>query len=472
MLVSITAAGQTAADLIIVNANIHTLDQRVPRAEAVAVLGGRFTAVGTNERIRGLAGTATHVIDAKGKLVIPGFNDAHVHFTGIGNQFSHLSLKEADDAADVLKRAARFTSVLPLGRWLLGAGLKVSAMPTREQLDAVSPVNPVLLYLADSTSALVNTAALKAANVTDTGPISGARLAAVRRSIPLDNATNWAEIAATASTYAASLGVTSVQDVHSDDLIQVYRSLAAAGRLKTRIYECIAIGDRKKLAAAGVKAAAGDAMVRGGCVKGMSHGVSEEMPELRNSIAEADKAGLQVMVHAIGAEANANTLDAFEYAIKQNGRRDRRFRAEHTHRLRDRDISRLPRSSVIASMQPNLFYSGPSQDGDNFQAMLRSGVRLAFGSDASMDELNPILGIYAAVNSGPRSISVEEAVIAYTLGSAYAEFQENEKGTITTGKLADLVILSVDIFAVEPSTIDKAKVVMTIVDGRVIYETG
>lgn len=461
--------GQTSADLILINANIRTMDAKTPRAKALAVSDGRIIAVGKTNDIRKLAGDQTRVIDAGGKLVIPGFNDAHVHFTGIGNQFSHIALRLAKTRREVLDRIEFYTSVLPKGRWLLGAGLNLSPqdLPTLAQIDAVSADNPLLIYFADNSSILVNSTALKRAKITQSSPvISGTAIATIRRLVPIDFDRNAAELVETASNHAASLGVTSVQDVHSDDLLVVLNDLAKSGRLKTRIYECIGIHDRKRSIVAGLRAASGNEFVRGGCVKGLAEGADDEVDELRLAIAESDKAGLQVMIHAIGARSNANVLEAFEKVSAANGSRDRRFRIEHVSRMNASDITRLSRSNIIASMQPHLFGAGS----DDFRAIIDSGAMLAFGSDASITDFNPLSGIHAAVNSGGWSITVEEAVRAYTLGSAYAEFQEKEKGSLAVGKLADLVILSDDIFSIENHRIKKAIVVMTIVSGKVVFE--
>lgn len=468
--VPISVDVQTSADLILINANIRTMDIGAPRAEALAARDGRIVAIGSTRDIRKLANYKTQVIDAGGKLVLPGFNDAHVHFTGIGNQFSHLDLREARKTNGVLDRIAFYASVLPKGRWLLGGGLTLPLqdLPTLAQLDQASPNNPVSIYLSGNKSLLVNSAAAMRSRLAVTNAVvAGESVGRVRHQVPADHDRNWPEIAETASNYAASLGVTSVQDVHSDDLIEILNDLAATGRLKTRVYDCIGIHQRHGAIVAGLKAATGNAFVRGGCVKGLAEGTTDEINEMRTSIMESDKGGVQVMIHAIGARSNANALYAFEKVIAAIGRRDRRFRIEHAARMSSNDIGRLSRSGIIASMQPHLFGAGS----DDLRAIIDSGAMLAFGSDASITDLNPLLGIHAAVNSGSRSITVEEAVRAYTLGSAYAEFQEREKGTLAVGKLADCVILSDDIFTINSTKISSVKVLVTIVNGHIVFES-
>lgn len=469
---TVFAAGQSTADLIVINGNVRTLDKNKPRAQAVASSNGRIIAVGTNAEIRVLAGPQTVVIDAKQRLVMPGFNDAHVHFTAIGNRFSHLDLSKANSADEVIERIENYCRFLPKGRWLIGAGLKTQGLPTIGRIDAVSPNNPILLYFADPKTALVNSAAIKAGSITAAGNvIREPELSSVRNSIPKNRGTNFAEFAEAASNYAASLGVTSVQDVHSDNDLALFSGLAKAGKLKTRVYDCVGLRVWEDNHPDVKTATDGQHLVRGGCVKWYSDGEPDERAELRSRLGGADKAGMQVLVHAIGEEPNANVLDAFEFTLSRNGDRDRRLRIEHAHRLRPRDFSRLSSANIIASMQPYLFYNNGLTIGDNHRAMMKAGVKLAFGSDASMVDLNPLLGIHAAVNAGNRSLTVEEAVLAYTLGSAYAEYQEKQKGTIEAGKFADIIILSDDIFnKVDPRKIGSVKVLTTVMDGKVVFE--
>lgn len=465
-------ARQKPASLIIVNANIRTLDAKQPRAEALAVSGGRIIAVGTGDEVRKLAGADTEVIDAKGRLVLPGFNDSHVHFTAVGNQFSHLDLRQTRSREQILERVREYVAILPRGRWIIGAGITENIQfEDTGLLDAASPDNPVLLYYSIPKRAAVNALALKAARLNnEKAVVADDEMTWVRNAAPRDHATNWAEIAETASNLAATLGVTTVQDVHSDDLAELMNALDRQGKLKTRIYDCIGIEKYRDAIDRGMKAGDGNSMVRGGCIKGMTEGDTDDIDELTPIVIAADKAGIQVALHAIGGRSVAGALTIFENAAKANGPRDRRFRVEHAARFRNADIPRFARGNFIASMQPFLFYGGPEY-GDDYSAMSAAGVRFAFGSDASMIDLNPMLGIHAAVNSGGRSISVEEAVRAYTVGSSYAEFAENAKGTLAEGRLADLVMLSEDIFTIDRGRIRDVRIVLTVVNGRVVFQS-
>lgn len=469
--VAYAVAQSAPADLIIFNANIRTMDKANPMAEAIAVANGSIIAVGTSKTIQVLADPGTKVIDAGGKLLLPGFNDAHMHFMAVGNLFSSLDLSTAMTADDVIAKFTHFAKFLPKGRWILGSRLDPAIELSLAKVDAVTPSNPVFIYHSDPASAFANSLAMgntqaRAAN----GVVTGKDLQAIAASVPINHIRDWPAIAETASNYAASFGITSITDTHSDDMATVYRDLSRQGRLKTRIYDCVALSNWAKLAAIGIRAADGDPMVRRGCVKGFYDPDDEETASLARNIKGADKAGLQVAIHAIGKEANAAVLDAFEKAIAANGPRDRRFRTEHAHDLRPVDLERFSRSKIIPSMQPILFFNEGPGTTDDYRKMLDSGASLAFGADAPMRGIDPIEGIYDAVNAGgKRGITVEQAVYAYTMGAAFAEFQEKKKGSIQVGKVADLIILSDDIFA-EKADIRAANVTLAFVNGKIVYE--
>ncbi len=458
-------------DLIILNAKVRTMDKANPRAEAVAVNGERISAIGSTDEIRKLIGPLTKVINAQGRLVLPGFNDAHAHFMAIGNLFSSIDLTDAKTEDDVIAKLRHFALFLPKGRWILGGKLSPDIQLSRAKVDAATPGNPVFVFHTYARTALANGLAMKAARIDSaTGVLDTRAIALMQSVVPKNHVRDWPAIAEAATMYAASFGITSIQDTHSDDMAAVYRELLKQGKLKTRIYDCISLSNWAKLAAIGVKAGFGDAMVRTGCVKGFYDPEDPETAMLAKNISGADASGIQVLIHAIGREANVAALSAFERSIVTNGQRDRRFRMEHAAGVAAADLNQFARSKIIPSMQPVLFSSQTSNAGDEYRRMLDSGAAIAFGADAPMRGLDPLDGIRAAVNAGgKRSLTVDEAVYAYTLGAAFAEFQEKEKGSITVGKLADLVILSSDIFA-EKADIRASTVWLTVVNGRIVYE--
>lgn len=531
-----------APDVIIVNAVIHTMDPQQPSAEAVAIHGNRILAIGSTKNIRKLASNNTQIIDAKKRLVLPGFNDAHTHFLSGGFQLSSVDLRDASSPQEFADRIRSFASKLPKGRWVTGGDWDHerwpdTKLPTKDLIDSFTPDTPVFVNRLDGHMALANSLALRLAGVTrqtldppggvivrdpktgePTGVLKDAAQSFVWKVVSPASFDEKLAAARAASEYAARLGVTSIQDMSAGADVGVYQTLLDRGELKTRIYAVSPLPAWERLASAGVRAHFGSEMLRVGGLKGFSDGSlgsttalfyepyrddpstsgipgDEMFPEgaMLERVLRADKAGLQIMIHAIGDRANDLILTMFEQAEKENGVRDRRFRIEHAQHLRSQDIPRFSRDMVIASMQPyhaiddgrwaeKRIGKERAKTTYAFRSLLDSGATLAFGSDWTVAPLNPISGVYAAATrrtiDGKNSkgwvpeqkISVEEAVRAYTVGSAYAEFQETVKGTITPGKLADLVILSRDIFKIDPKEIENVKVVLTLVDGRVVYE--
>jgi len=530
-----------AADLIIINATVRTMDRNRPTASAIAIIGNRIVAVGSSDDINQLAGSATKLIDAQGQLVLPGFNDAHVHFMSGGFQLSSVDLRDANTQEEFADRIRGFAAKLLNGQWITGGDWDHerwpdAKLPTKELIDRFTLETPVFVNRLDCHMALANSLVLKLAGVTrdskdpdggvivrdargePTGILKDAAQNLVWKVFPPRSFEDRLAAARAATDYAASLGVTSVQDMSAGADAGVYQTLLDCGELKTRIYAMWPLPSWERLAATGVRAHFGSAMLRTGGLKGFADGSlgsttalffdpyfdapatcgipSDEMfPEgaMLDRVRGADQAGLQVLIHAIGDLANDKVLSIYEQVREETGERDRRFRIEHAQHLRSQDIPRFARDQIIASMQPYHAIDdgrwaekriGPERAKTTypFRSLLDSGAKLAFGTDWTVAPLNPLLAIYAAVTrrtldgKNPdgwvpeEKISVAEAVHAYTMGSAHAEFQEHEKGTITPGKLADLVVLSHDIFRIDPVEIVNVKVNTTIMDGRVVYE--
>jgi predicted amidohydrolase YtcJ len=539
---SALALAQAPADLVLINGKIWTVDDRRPEVEAVAILGNRIAAAGSTEEIRKWIGANTKVIDLQGKRVTPGFNDSHVHFLDGGMGLASVQLRYARTPEEFRDRIRDFAGKLPKGRWILNGNWDHEnwtppALPTRRLIDAVTPDNPVFINRLDGHMCLANSLALKMAGVNretpdppggtivrdangePTGVLKDAAMNYVTKVIPNPSEDVMAEAIRAALSYAAENGVTSVQDMSaSPDVFGVYQKLLANGELTARVYGIQPLSDWGRLARVGVRAGFGSDKLKIGGLKGFADGSlgsttalffepyldapktsglpSDEMfPEgkMLNNILGADKAGLQIAVHAIGDKANKTILDMFAAVEKRNGARDRRLRIEHAQHLRLEEIKRFGAERVIASMQPyhaiddgrwaeNRIGPNRAKGTYAFRSLLDAGATLAFGSDWFVAPMEPLMGIYAAVTrrtlDGKRpqgwvpeqKITVAEAVRAYTMGSAYASDDEKLKGSIEAGKLADLVVLSDDIFKINPVEIEKAKVVMTIFDGKVIYE--
>lgn len=540
--IAIGAAGQTrpAADVVITNARVWTVDPERPTAEAVAIIGDRIVAVGSAADIDHWRGSATQVIDGGGKLLLPGFDDAHVHFTPGGIQLDSVDLKDAATQEEFRDRIARRAEKAP-NEWVTGGDWddqrwSPAVLPTKELIDPVTPKTPVFVGRYDGHMALANSVALKIAGVTretkappggeivrdangePTGILKDAAMSLVASTIPSISHERRVRAVRRALAHAARMGVTSVQDMNPEYAdVAVYSELAEKGELTARIYVAPPIAGWEDQAKIGIRHAFGSPYLRMGAVKAYADGslgsttayffqpytdapktrglLSEDMiplSKMRDRLMGADKAGLQACVHAIGDEAISMTLDLFKEVESKNGPRDRRFRIEHAQHMAEKDFARFRQLDVIASVQPYHAIDdgrwaekriGPARIKTSyaFRTFLDNKVRLAFGTDWTVAPLNPMLTIDAAVTretldgKNPdgwvpeQKITVPEAVEAYTMGSAFAEFQEKVKGSITPGKYADMVLLSDDIFKVRPEAIKDVTVEMTMVGGKVVY---
>jgi predicted amidohydrolase YtcJ len=544
--------GQGQADLVLIDGKIWTGNPQQPDAEAVAIAGTRILAVGGSDSILKLAGAKARVIDLKGRRVVPGFNDAHVHFFMGGDGITSVQLLGASSAQEFSKRVGDFARSRPKGEWILNGNWdheswSPAALPTHQLIDAVTPDNPVFVNRSDGHMCLANALAMKLAGVdrttkdvpggvivrdadgNPTGIFKDAAKSLIERVQPHPTMEHILSALKAAQEYAARNGVTSVQDMGvftaqgvdtMADVIRGYQILERRGELRVRVSTHLPLPDWKRLASAGVMADFGTEKLQVGALKSFADGSLGSTtawffdpysdfpasrgipsPELLNAetmyqhMLGADKAGLQLAVHAIGDRAIRTVLDMFERLENEQGNSDRRLRIEHAQHLSPSDIPRFAKLHVIASMQPYHAIDdgrwaekriGPERVKTTyaFRSLLDAGAVLAFGSDWFVAPMNPLEGIYAAVTrrtldgKNPegwvpqQKISVAEAVHAYTVGSAYASMEDGIKGSIEPGKLADIAVLSEDIFHIEPVEIEKAKVDFTIFDGRVIFERG
>jgi len=535
------AGAQPSASLVLLNGKIWTVNDRQPRAEAVACLGSRIVAVGPDSEVRKWIGAGTEVIDLGGKLVLPGFNDAHVHFFSGGENLAAVQLRDAKSEDEFRRRIAEFAAKQPAGRWITGGdwdheNWTPARLPTRQLIDAVTAGHPVFVNRLDGHMALANSVALKLAGITrdtpdppggtivrdaagePTGVLKDAAMDRMDRVVPEPSPDQIADAVRAAMRYAARNGVTSVQDMSAaPEILRVYQALLERGELTIRISGHQPLAAWQRLAAVGLRADFGGEKLHIGGLKGFADGSlgsttalffapyldapntsglanSEMIPEskMQRRILDADRAGLQIAIHAIGDKANHIVLGMYEEAERQNGARDRRFRIEHAQHLRMDDIPRFGKLHVIASMQPYHCIDdgrwaekriGPERAKGTyaFRSLLDSGAVLAFGSDWPVAPAVPLIGIYAAATRRTldgkhpdgwvpeQKITVAEAIRAYTMGSAYASFDEKIKGSIEPGKLADLVVVSDDILSIPPAEIEKTRVETTVFDGKVIY---
>lgn len=530
-----------AADVIVTNAKIWTVDKARPQAEAMAIVGPRIVAVGSAADVDAWHGPQTTIIDAHGKLVLPGFNDAHVHFVDGGDHLQAVQLKDAASPEEFARRIGDRAKTTLKGEWVTGGDWDEQKwsppnLPTKELVDPLTPDSPVWVNRYDGHESLANSVTLRLANITaktpdppggeivrdaqgnPTGVLRDAAQALVEKVMPPMSREHRLRAIRRAMDHAASLGVTSVQHMNPEyDDLKIYSELQDKGELIVRIYAAPMETGWRDQAKIGIRRAFGTSYLRLGAVKGyadgslgsetayffdaytdnpQSHGLlSEEMhppSAMLQRLKAADAAGLQLCIHAIGDRAISMTLDMFEQIEKANGKRDRRWRIEHAQHMAAKDFVRFAKLGVIASVQPYHAIDdgrwaekriGPDRIKRTyaFRTFLDNGVHLALGTDWSVAPLSPMWTIYAAVtretldgkNPGgwvpEQKLKVPEAVEAYTMGSAYAEFQEKEKGSITPGKLADFVILSDDIFKIPNEAIKDVKVEATFLGGKLVY---
>src|SRR5882724_5383814 len=535
------AQSKSAADLIIRNAKVWTVDKDHPTAQAVAVLGDRIMAVGSNEDVEAWRGARTRTVDASGKLLLPGFNDSHVHFVDGGLSLDRVQLNDATSAKEFARRIAERAGRTPRGEWVTGGDWdetkwNPASMPTKDLIDPATPATPIFVSRYDGHMALANSVTLRLAGITSktpdppggvivrdaqgnpTGALKDAAMDYVYKVAPPLSHDERLRAIQRALAHAASLGVTSVQHMNPEYAdIAVYSELLERGELTTRIYAAPLIPGVDDQVKIGVRHAFGSPLLRIGALKAYADGslgsstayffepfsnqpdnrglLSDEMHPMslmRDRMMKADAAGLQICTHAIGDQGISIILDLYSEVVKAHGESDRRFRIEHAQHMAAKDFDRFAQLHVIASMQPYHAIDDGRWAEERigrdrasrtyaFRTFLNHGVRLAFGTDWNVAPLNPMLGLYAAVTRATldgrnpsgwfpdQKLTIGEAVEAYTMGSAYAEFQEKEKGSITPGKLADMVLLSDDIFTIDPLKIRDAKVATTIVGGRVIF---
>lgn len=536
------AQQQSFADLVIVHGHVWTVNREHPRAEAIAIHDGRIVAVGSDADIAKWIGPATRTIDAHGKTVLPGFIDAHVHFSSGGGEISSVHLRDANTPQEFARRIGEQAKQLPKGEWMLGGTWDHelwggTPLPSHDWIDAVTPDNPVFVSRYDGHMAIANALALRLAGITreskdppggtvvrgkdgnPTGLLKDAAMNLVYRVIPPPSEEQLLRMIHAAMDEARRYGVTSIHDISSTEDVRAYQTLAARGELTLRIYCITPLPQWEGPATAGIRAGFGNDWIHLGALKGFADGslgsttalfeqpyndapetsgLPNEMmlPEgnMLKMVLGADKAGLQIAVHAIGDKANRIMLDVYAEVARQNGARpDRRWRIEHAQHLRPEDFARFAQLGVIASVQPyHAIDDGRwaekrigherAKTTYAFRTFLDHGVRLAFGSDWTVAPLNPLLGLYAAVtratldgkNPGgwfpEQKLTLEEAIQAYTMGSAFAEFREKEKGSLTPGKLGDVIVLDTDLFSIPPEKIKDAAVRFTIVGGKVVYE--
>ncbi|MCD4768896.1 MAG: amidohydrolase [Bacteroidales bacterium] len=535
------------ADMVLINGKVVTIDKDNPRAEAIAIKGDKIIAVGKTSMIeKYIDSNVTNIIDVEGKLIIPGFNDAHAHYGPVNPDY--VELRYIIDPAIITQKVKEQVAKSNPGELIRGGHWEHEMFfskewPVKELIDAVSPDNPVVLSRADGHSVLVNSYVIKNSGITKdtpdpfggeiqrdpvTGDLTGIfkesamRLlkygaVKVERSGEDVAAREWKGYLM-ALLNARELGITSIQIPGPGDW-KMYKKLEDKGELTCRIdIGGVLTDDQERLikySELKKELPPENDWLRFGYLKGFIDGTLgsgtalmfepfddepdktglEQMTyeELVSRVLASDRAGFQIGIHAIGTKANNWILNAYEKATEINGKRDSRHRSEHAQILIADDIPRFADLGVIPSMQPTHCITDKrfcekrigferSKGAYAWRSLMNTGARIAFGTDYSVEPLNPMEGLYAAVTRKDRlgeegdgwfpgeKLTMEEAIELYTLGSAYAQFMEDRKGMIRESYMADIVVTDRDLLEIGEDQIMQTKVVMTIVGGKVVYQ--
>ncbi|MGE5275497.1 MAG: amidohydrolase [Acidobacteriota bacterium] len=544
LLVLVSAAPEKPADIVFLHGAIETMDASRSWAESVAVRGGRIAYVGPSSGASALRGPRTRVIDLGGKMMLPGFHDAHVHPVSGGMELSLCNLNGLKTAEQVFEAIRKYALDHPKEPWIVGGGWDLPVFPggnpTRRQLDAIVPDRPASLSAADGHSSWVNTRALEAAGITratpdppdgrierdaegnPSGTLRESAAGLVSRRIPKPAAAAYAEGLRRGLEMASRFGITSIIEADADDdILAAYAEAERAGRLTARVVACLSVdtakGPEQVAALARKRRDYTRGRLRATAAKIFADGVIESEtaallapyldrpgwagkprlePEAFALLATAlDRERFQIHVHAIGDRAIRMALDALEAARRTNGPRDARPLIAHLELLDPRDIPRFRRLGVLADFQPLWAFAdsyirdltiprlGPERSRWLYPigSVAASGAVVVAGSDWSVSSMNPLDAIQVAVTrqdpEGERGaaflpeerVGLPEILAAYTIGGAYAAFEEKETGSIEAGKAADLVVLDRDLFEIPPEEIHRAHVLLTMLEGREIW---
>jgi predicted amidohydrolase YtcJ len=551
-----------APDLVLTNGAVYTVDAAERWAQAVAVGGGRILAVGTDADVRDLIGAGTQVIDLRGRMVLPGFQDAHVHAGAAGLDRLRCDLSPLHSADGYLKAIRGYADAQPDADWIVGGGWAMDVFPggtpSAVELDRAIPDRPVFLSNRDNHAAWVNSRALELAGIdgatldpsdgriereeggSPQGTLHEGAMTLVRRIMPSTSAQDIERAILIAQDYLHSLGITAWQDAivgeypTMPDTRDAYPALVGRGKLTARVVGALwwergrgveQVDDRiaeRERSTDRYRATSVKIMLDGVCEnrtacmldpyldpggeptdgRGLSYVDPAELPGV---LTRLDAEGFQVHIHVIGDGAVRAALDAIEAARNANGSSDHRHHLAHIQVVHPDDLPRFRQLGVVANGQPlwaandpqmtelTLPVLGPERSTWQypFGSLLRSGAVLAFGSDWPVSSPDPIEEIHTAVNrttapgyayggDDPRQLepflpaerlTLSQAIRAFTMGSAYVNHLETQTGSIEVGKLADLVVLSENLFALDPGELTSARVLLTLVDGRPVYES-
>jgi predicted amidohydrolase YtcJ len=511
------------ADLVLANANVITMNPSKPAATLVAIKGNKIWLIGDNDQLGEVRGAKTKLIDCGGRTVVPGFNDAHCHTFSFIRKLGSIDLsppavKSIADIKAVVAERARNT---PAGNWITGSDynefyLAEKRHPNRRDLDEVAPEHPVVLTHRSLHACVLNSLGLAMAGITretpeppgavierelDSGQPSGLLFEMVRyirgQVLPPLSDKELAEGMAMASQHYLSLGITSLQEASANNDYNRWLALQrfkGSGQLASRVTMMFGFDALPQFQERSLAFGAGDDGLRLGGVKIMVNETTGQLQppprELNRQALTAHEAGFQLAIHCIEPGTVAAAIAALEYIGGQSSLAGRRHRLEHCSECPPELLERLAKLRAMVVTQPPFIYSSgeryiatiPPQSQRwlyRINSFLDAGLIVAGSSDSPIAPDNPLLGICAAVTRKAETgqellpeeaVTAEQALAMYTINAAYASFEEDIKGAIAPGKLADMAILSADPLKVPPERLKDIKVEMTIIDGKVVWQ--
>jgi predicted amidohydrolase YtcJ len=522
------------ADLVLKNGAVTTMEEAQPKAMAVAIAGDKIVWVGEDSQVDSWIGTQTKVIDLKGAFVYPGLIDSHAHIIGLGGKQVEIDLLGTENKESIIRMVADRVAKAKKGEWIIGSSWDqndwpVKEFPTRQDLDPVSPDNPVVLERIDGHAYWVNSAAIRLAGITakTADPVGGkiyrdaqgnatgvfvdnamAFISKVRPPLTKDEVKERIHAALQES---ARKGITMIHDAgQSSSDVSAFKELAQQNALPVRVYGMYMVENLNqvkdldafpenfgpyyevraiKMYIDGAMGSRGAALLSPYSDDPQNSGlVMWNQNEMVQALQGVKKRGIQACIHAIGDKGNRMVLDAYE----QLGVRDLRWRIEHVQMLALSDVPRFTEIGVIASMQPTHATSdmpwtpdriGPERMKGSYawRSLLEQKTIIAGGSDAPVEDINPLWGLYSAITRQDhkgqpeggwlphQKVTRMEALRMFTIDAAYAAFREKELGSIKAGKLADLIVLPQDLLTCEPKAMIDMQVLYTIVGGKIRY---
>lgn len=540
---------ETPPTLILHNAKIWTGENENSFVEAIAIRDSLIIATGDSKSILGLAGAETQILDLDGKLVSAGFNDAHIHFLGGSMGLTQVELSGAETFDAAIASTLKFINDNPEKEWITGRGWQYtffeSGLPDHETMKALDIDRPVFIRAYDGHSAYANPKAMELAGINEnttfnefgelvkdengkpTGALKEDAAWLVGDLVPDDNFEDQLEGLRKGMEYAASLGITSVQNASgSENDLRLFQKLYENGELTLRYAAAFSVSEKtspsqiERFNFLKDSVGVGNPWIRADAIKFMIDGVIEghtgamlapysdlpatdplalgqlnfDLVNYQNLVKTLDAKGFRLFTHAIGDRGVREVLNAYEKAMLENNSKNKRHRIEHIETISPVDIPRFAKAGILPSMEPIHAEPGTTTVWSKavgeerlpysfaWKSLLEADAKLVFSSDwPACISLNPIRGIHDAVNrrnpSGyPKGgwipqerISIYEAMKAYTSMGAYSSFEEDRKGLLKAGYLADLIVLSEDVFMINPMEIHQVVVEMTLVDGKIVF---